>query len=85
MSHETPPAGRGPGLSAEKLVYMANQIALFFEAQGIESAPAGIAEHLRLFWDRRMREAILAFAASGGTGLRDTARAAVAELARGGG
>ena len=33
--------------SADKLVYMANQIAKFFESQGQEKAVAGTADHLK--------------------------------------
>jgi formate dehydrogenase subunit delta len=39
----------------EKLIYMANQIADFFRAQGKERAVAGIADHLQRFWDPHMR------------------------------
>ncbi|RJF89986.1 formate dehydrogenase [Oleomonas cavernae] len=56
-------------MQAEKLVYMANQIAAFFKAQGEAKAPAGIADHMAKFWDPRMRKAILAHEATGGEGL----------------
>jgi formate dehydrogenase subunit delta len=42
--------------SAEKLVYMANQIRKFFASQGEGAAVRGTAEHLKKFWDPRMRE-----------------------------
>ena len=38
-----------------KLVYMANQIGKFFVSQGDEQAVPGIADHLKKFWDPRMR------------------------------
>ena len=41
------------------LTYMANQIARNFAAQGDEVAAAATAQHLKLFWDPRMKEAIL--------------------------
>ena len=39
---------------------MANQIGKFFASQGAEQAVTGTAEHLKKFWDPRMRAAILA-------------------------
>lgn len=42
----------------QRLVYMANQIARNFAAQGEGVAIAATAEHLHLFWDPRMRETI---------------------------
>lgn len=44
----------------ERLVYMANQIARNFAAQGEEAAVAATANHIRLFWDPRMKKAISA-------------------------
>jgi formate dehydrogenase subunit delta len=43
----------------EKLVYMANQIASFFAAQGEAKAVPAIAEHIRKFWDPHMRRKFL--------------------------
>ena len=45
--------------TADRLVYMANQIARNFAAQGEEAAIAATAEHIRLFWDPRMKAAII--------------------------
>jgi formate dehydrogenase subunit delta len=69
-----------PGRSTEKLVYMANQIGTFFASQGEDKAPAAIAEHLRKFWDPRMRAGILAYLDSGGAGLEPLVRQAVERL-----
>ena len=41
------------------LTYMANQIARNFAAQGDEVAAAATAQHLKLFWDPRMKAEIL--------------------------
>ena len=60
-----------------KLVYMANQIGAFFVAQDVGTAPAKIAEHLRKFWDPRMRLAIVAHLDAGGDGLHPMVRQAV--------
>lgn len=43
----------------DHLVYMANQIARNFAANGEEAAVAATAEHISLFWDPRMKAAIL--------------------------
>lgn len=70
--------------SVDRLVYMANQIGKFFvsqgQAQGENEAVAGTADHLRKFWDPRMRAMILDHAAKGGAGLDPVARKAVDQL-----
>lgn len=66
--------------SVDRLVYMANQIGKFFASQGEGEAVAGTADHLRKFWDPRMRAMILDHAAKGGTGLDPVARKAVDQL-----
>ena len=67
-------------MSPEKLTRMANEIARFFAAQPEEKAVAGTADHLRRFWDPRMRRQILAHLESGGAGLEPIARAALLRL-----
>lgn len=62
-----------------QLVYMANQIARNFAAQGEAAAVAQTAQHIRDFWDPRMKAAILA----AGDGLEPLARAAVEQLRAG--
>jgi len=71
MSHEKSP---------DKLVYMANQISKFFRNQGEDAAIKGTAEHLKKFWDPRMRAAILRHLSDGGEGLEPVARRAVERL-----
>jgi formate dehydrogenase subunit delta len=68
MSHDT------------KLVYMANQIGKFFASQGADQAVTGTAEHIRKFWNPRMRTAIIAYLAEGGAGLEPNVRAALEKL-----
>jgi formate dehydrogenase subunit delta len=68
MSHDT------------KLVYMANQIGKFFASQGADQAVTGTAEHIRKFWNPRMRTAIFAHLAEGGAGLEPNVRAALEKL-----
>ncbi len=67
-------------MSLDKLVYMANQIAKFFESQGQEQAVAGTADHIQKFWDPRMRAEIFAHLQAGGAGLDPIVRAALESL-----
>lgn len=64
----------------EKLVYMANQIGKFFASQSADQAVTGTAEHIRKFWDPRMRSAIFAHLDQGGEGLEPNVREAIARL-----
>ena len=57
-------------MSPDRLIYMANQIGKFFQSQGHDKAVPGIADHIRKFWDPRMRKAIFAHMDSGGSGAR---------------
>jgi len=66
--------------SVDKLVYMANQIGKFFAGQGPEAAVSGTAEHIRKFWDPRMRAAIFAHLETGGAGLDANVRQAIESL-----
>jgi formate dehydrogenase subunit delta len=64
----------------DRLVYMANQIGKFFQSQGHHQAVAGVADHIRKFWDPRMRKAIFAHLDAGGAGLDPNVREALASL-----
>jgi formate dehydrogenase subunit delta len=66
--------------SADKLVYMANQISTFFVSQGDAVAVTGTAEHIKKFWDPRMLKAIFAHLDNGGAGLEPVARRAIEQL-----
>ena len=46
-------------MSHDKLTYMANQIGRFFAHQKEEQAVAAINDHIRKFWDPRMRKQIV--------------------------
>jgi formate dehydrogenase subunit delta len=59
---------------------MANQIGTFFRSQGADAAVSGTAEHIRKFWDPRMRDAILAHLDAGGAGLDPQVRQAIEQL-----
>jgi formate dehydrogenase subunit delta len=69
-------------MSPDKLVYMANQIGRFFASQGADKAIAGTAEHIKKFWDPRMRTAIFSHLDAGGAGLDPVPRQAVEVLRR---
>ncbi|MFT3973496.1 MAG: formate dehydrogenase subunit delta [Amaricoccus sp.] len=62
-------------MSDNEIVRMANDIANFFVAYPHEEAVAEIAQHIRDFWDPRMRRAMSEHLAAGGEGLEPLARA----------
>jgi formate dehydrogenase subunit delta len=66
--------------TGERLIYMANQIGKFFESQGHDKEVAGVADHIRKFWDPRMRKQILAHLDAGGAGLDPNVRDAIEKL-----
>lgn len=61
----------------EKLIYMANQIAAFFAAQGRDKAIAGVADHLKRYWEPHMRERLLQLAPVHGAELNPHVREAL--------
>lgn len=69
-------------MDIENLVKMANDIAGFFAADPDHTAAVnGVTDHLRKFWDPRMRRAIIAHVQGGGAGLSEIALAAAERLA----
>jgi formate dehydrogenase subunit delta len=48
---------------------MANDIGKFFRVQGEERAVTGIADHIKKFWEPRMKQQIFAHLDKGGAGL----------------
>ena len=61
---------------------MANDIGAFFDSEPDKAEAAkGVANHLKRFWDPRMRQQIVAHYREGGGGLKDVPRAAVGLLA----
>ena len=68
-------------MDTENLVRMANNIGQFFSAEPeADVAISGVADHLKRFWELRMRLAIIKHYQSGGEGLSEIAHAAVARL-----
>ncbi len=68
-------------MAVDRLVLMANQIGAFFVTQPRANAPEAIANHLRKFWDPRMRNEIQTYEQGGGAGLDPPVREAVRLLA----
>jgi formate dehydrogenase subunit delta len=67
-------------MSPDRLVYMANQIGKFFEAQKPHEIVPGITKHIKDFWDPRMRRAIFDYLDQGGEGLDPPVREALEKL-----
>jgi formate dehydrogenase subunit delta len=71
-------------MNLERLVAMVNDIAAFFAGEAGPGAPAAVANHLRRFWEPRMRSQIIAAYKTDPSSVRnlsETGRAAIAELA----
>jgi formate dehydrogenase subunit delta len=70
-------------MSIEHLVAMANDISHYFAAEPDPAAgAAGIADHLKRFWEPGMRKQIVAHLAAGGEGLEPLAKQGVQQLAQ---
>ena len=54
-------------VTPERIVHMANQIALYFAAYPQERAEAGVQEHLQKFWTPAMRRDLATYIAGGPT------------------
>ena len=70
-------------MNVERLIEMANDIANFFAADpDREAGIDGVANHLRKFWEPRMRRQLIEHVrAHGPAGLSEVARAGLARLA----
>ena len=67
-------------MDTQHLVRMANNIGDFFEAMpDRQEALDGIAGHIKRFWEPRMRREMIAYVATGGEGLNDIVREAIAD------
>jgi formate dehydrogenase subunit delta len=67
-------------MKVSTMVHDANQIALFFASYPREEAIAGVTDHIKKYWERRMRDQIRQYVAQGGGGLHDLAVEAVKRL-----
>ena len=69
-------------MDIENLVKMANNISNFFSAEPDQQvAIDGVADHIKRFWELRMRVAIIKHYKAGGEGLSAIATAAIGRLA----
>lgn len=66
-------------MSPDKMVMMANQIASFFATQPGDAADK-IADHLRDFWEPRMRSQLRDYIGAGGEGLNPLVEEAAKRL-----
>lgn len=57
-------------MSADKLVHMANQIAMFMESRPHAEGVEGLASHINDYWEPRMRRQFFEIIDAGGEGLR---------------
>lgn len=62
------------------LIRMANQIADYYKAYPEAEAVAGVSDHIRSFWDPRMRQGLARHVAAGGAGLQPLALTAMRRL-----
>ena len=69
MSDDQRPGVAGAVIDLERLIEMANQIGDFFAPYPPERAREGLRNHLRTYWDPRMRTALLEHIDAGGDGL----------------
>ncbi|NOV30866.1 formate dehydrogenase [Methylomonas sp. ZR1] len=65
------------------LIKMANNIGAFFKSEpDRELAVKGVEQHIRNFWEPRMRTAIIEYVQKGGTELMDIVSEAVLHIAK---
>ena len=57
-------------MSPDKLIYMANQIATFFESKPHDEGVAGVAAHISDFWEPRMRTQFFDLIEAGAPGFK---------------
>lgn len=67
--------------TGDRLVYMVNQIARNCAAEGHDKAAEMVEEHIRLYWDPAMRQAIVRLAAETPGALSSIAAAAIGRIA----
>ena len=64
-------------MDSHHLVTMVNEIAAFFAGEDPGKAAENVANHLRRYWDPRMRRQITEHISTGGEGLSPVAKAGV--------
>ncbi len=69
-------------MSPDKLVTMANQIAVFFRSKPHQEGVDGVAEHINMFWEPRMRSQLFAALENEKSGLDPLVLAAAGQIRR---
>ena len=69
-------------MSPEKMIHMANQIAIFFESKPHAEGVSGVAMHISDFWEPRMRNQFFALIDAGAEGFRPLVLQAAAKVRR---
>ena len=69
-------------MSPDKLIYMANQIATFFESKPHVEGVQGVADHINAFWEPRMRRQLFVLLDGGGDGFKSLVIEASATIRR---
>ena len=57
-------------MSPDKMVYMANQIATFFDSKPHAEGVQGVADHINAFWEPRMRKQLFVLLDGGNAGFK---------------
>lgn len=57
-------------MSPDKMIYMANQIATFFDSKPHAEGVQGVADHINAFWEPRMRKQLFVLLDSGAVGFK---------------
>ncbi|TKA97217.1 formate dehydrogenase [Cereibacter changlensis] len=69
-------------MSPDKLIYMANQIATFFESKPHDEGVRGIADHISDFWEPRMRRQFFQLVETGTAGFKPLVLEAAPQIRR---
>ena len=67
-------------MKAEHMVHMVNQIALNFGAYPHDDAVNRTVEHLKMFWERRMKQQLYEYVDGGAAGMNEVALEAAKKL-----
>lgn len=70
----------GTNKSLDRLVYMANQIALNLDTKSPEESAMATARHIKMYWDPRMKKRIFELASAGCAELSPIAEQAIGIL-----
>lgn len=67
-------------MKAEHMVHMVNQIALNFGAYPHDDAVNRTVNHLKMFWERRMKQQLYEYVDAGAAGMNEVALEAAKKL-----